>query len=97
MTDRLFKNDLPEDILHLILVYYDGRFKKRNGKYIFQIKYNKLYNNIYINLLCHFDFIMKSNIRNDIYQSCISVNNIENIQSIVRNYVKMRNLQYLYN
>jgi len=98
MTQRLFNNDLPQDILHLILVKYDGRFKRRNENFTFQIKHSKLYENICTNLIYHYISILNSKcIRNEIYISCIKNNNVENIQYIVRKYVKMRNLQYLYN
>lgn len=98
MIERLFKLDLPEDIIQSILINYDGRFKKRNGKWMFQIKYSKLYNNIFCKLSCHYGNILNSNmIRNEIFISCLQNDNLQNIQNIVRKYVKLLNLQYLYN
>jgi hypothetical protein len=96
MTQKIFKFDLPEDILYLILVYFDGRYKRRNGIFMFQIKYNILYRNIYYNLSDHYGNILKSDyIRNELFTSCITMNN--NMEYIIRKYVKSLNLQNLYN
>ena len=98
MNKRLFQQDLPEDIIHLILVYYDGRYKRRNDKLMFQIKYNKLYKNIYVNLLFHYGNILKSKyLINELYNSFLQNNNVNNMVNIIKPYAKMNNLQYLYN
>ena len=98
MIERLFKHDLPEDILYLVLVEFDGRYNKRNGIFIFKIWYRLSYYFISSNLAFHYVNILKSKyLINELYNSCIQNNNSENMVNIIKPYVKMINLQYLYN
>jgi hypothetical protein len=82
--ESLFKKDLPEDILYLILVKFDGRFRRRNGIFIFKIDYRLEYYSFYTNLSFHYGNILKSKyIKNEIYNECIKNGNLENIVYII--------------
>jgi|Laugresubdmm15sn_1035100.scaffolds.fasta_scaffold02945_8 hypothetical protein len=98
MVERLFQQDLPEDILYLILVEFDGRYNKRNGIFIFKVDHRLSYYYVCSNLDFHYGNILKSKyLRNELYNSCIQNNNVENMVNIIKHYVKMNNLQYLFN
>lgn len=98
MIERLFKQDLPHDILHLILIEFDGRYNNRNGIFIFKVAHNLSYFYICSNLAFHYGNILKSKyLRNELYNLCIQNNNVEKMVDIIKPYVKMNNLQYLYN
>jgi hypothetical protein len=98
MVERLFQQDLPEDILYLILVEFDGRYNKRNGIFIFKVDHRLCYYYICSNLAFHYGNILKSMyLKNELYNSCIKNNNVENMVNIIKPYAKIYNLQYLYN
>lgn len=98
MTFNILLFNLPYDIIHNILINYDGRFKIRNGKFCFQLKFHSLFNNTYVLLQNHFINILKlSVIRDEIYKNCILINSYDNMVYYIKKYIKIINLHYLYN